>query len=168
VELLTFLAGAAVAVTGQWLTHRYTSSRERRGDLAKTIDRVVSAFAAGEQALDGFMATLEDWNNNHPALRGPDRATVAAAEDARVEMRASLFSLLARAGRRSDRRGGVQLAFSYALSEWEMAFLKCRLALNEEELVMDALPDAQQAATRFRGKLYGEAMDRAIGALHRA
>ncbi len=53
-EIVAFVAGAPVALIGQGLGHSLTLRRERRTDFVTTLDKAVSAYAAGERALDGL------------------------------------------------------------------------------------------------------------------
>ena len=168
-QVLAFVVGAGVALLTQALGQTLTTRRERRADLARAVDRVVSSFADGERTLDDLTDAVQKAGDDEPtAFEQPLPAVEHALADAernRVEMRAALFSLRVRAEPDSP----LFRSFDEAFREWEIGFLKCKIIVRENEpLWGDDLREARGYAGRFRGEFYDVALEHAAEGVGRA
>ena len=160
-EALFVIAGAASALFGQALTHGRTIRRERRVDMARAVDRAVSAFGDGENALDDLADAIKGWQAGD-IRTGDDKsveAALAQAERARVEMRASVFSLRVRV---EDERSELYRAFDRAWDEWEIGLEKAKAVVRNRDLQRDSLRDVRGHASEFRGLFYDRALEEAV------
>lgn len=126
--------------------------------MAQTVDRAVSAFADGENALDDVIDAIRAWQGGSGIRAGDDEsvdATLAQAERARVQMRAAVFSLRLRV---KDERSDLYRAFDRAWDEWEIGFEKSRVIVREREPMHDSLRDVRGHASEFRGLFYDRAL----------
>jgi hypothetical protein len=157
-EVLFVIAGAAAALFGQALTHGRAIRRERRADMAQAVDRAVGAFGDGENALDDLADAIKGWQAGD--LRAGDDQSVEVAlgqaERARVQMRASVFSLRVRV---ADERAELYRAFDRAWDEWDIGLDKAKAIVRNRDLQRDSLRGVRGHASEFRGLFY----DRALG-----
>jgi len=102
--ILGAVIAAVALMIGHSLTHLYASRRERRADLAATLDKTVAAFVAGDRALGRLLLTVADQAGNlhAPASRAFKSKNSAqdaiqeaanAVEGHEVDMRSAVFSL---------------------------------------------------------------------------
>lgn len=159
-ELLFVIAGAACALFGLAFAHALTVRRERRADLAHAVDRAVGSFADGETALDDCTGAIQAWQAG--GIRAGDDDSVEAAlaqgERARVQMRASVFSLRVRV---RDELDPLYRAFDRAWDEWEIGFVKARAIVLDREALRDPLREVRGHASEFRGLFYDRALEEA-------
>lgn len=165
-QVLAFLVGGGVALVAQVMLHNFTARRERRADLVRVLDDVVSAFASGERALDDLTDAVEQEAAEFPTMFAawPPPVLNDALRDAehvRVEMRSALFAVRLRAP-----HSMVFDALRSAHGEWELGFLKAKVIVRETQDFTD-LPDARAHAATFRGVFYDDALDRAADAIGR-
>jgi len=165
-DVLLVIAGAACALFGQALTHGVSMRRERRLDMAQAVDQAVSAFAAGETALDELADAIQAWQRG--GIRAGDDESVEAAlmraERSRVEMRAAVFSLRVRV---RDERVALYRTFGRAWDEWEIGFEKAAVVVRAREALRDPLRDVRGHASEFRGLFYDMALEEASRVVRR-
>ena len=165
-EVLFVIAGAAAALFGQALTHAVSVRRERRADMAGAVDRAVSAFADGESALDDFTDAIKAWQAGDVRV-GDDasvEAALAQAERARVQMRASVFSLRVRV---RDERVALYRTFDRAWDEWEIGYEKGKAIVRQREPLRDSVRAVLGHASEFRGLFYDRALAEAARVVRR-
>lgn len=154
------IAGAASALFGQALTHGRAIRRERRVDMTHAVDRAVSAFGDGENALDDLADAIKGWQTGD-IRTGDDQSVEAAltqAERARAELRGSVFSLRVRV---EDERSELYRAFDRAWDEWEMGLEKAKAIVRNRDLQRDSLRSVRGHASEFRGLFYDRGLEEA-------
>lgn len=134
--------------------------------MAHAVDRAVSTFADGENALDDLTDAIQAWQAG--GIRAGDdesvEAALAQAERRRVQMRASVFSLRVRI---EDEREPLYRAFDRAWDVWEIAFERARIIVRERESLRDPLRDVRGQASDFRGLFYDRALQEAARVVRR-
>jgi hypothetical protein len=128
--------------------------------MARTVDRTVSAFADGENALDDVADAIHGWQGGDIRAGDDDsvEAALTQAERTRVQMRASVFSLRVRVG---DERAPLYRTFDRAWDVWEVGFLKATAIVRERDSGRDSLRDVRGHASEYRGLFYDRALEEA-------
>lgn len=140
--------GILATAAGQLLTHRFTSTRDRRADVISTLDRAFKGLIAGNHRIQQFISKA--------GTGAPPQVVQLAADEVsaqQIEMRAAIMSLDVRLKPGDP----ILRAFREAEEHFEAAFVATQPMLERKELGRAA---AQPAYDQLR--LYNEACDAAV------